>query len=197
MKRPLPKRRIILILAISLAGWLIVLGCSIWSFGNEDHAKPSDCAVVLGAAVYGAEPSPVFKERIKHAVFLYRTGVVSKIIFTGGYGYGESDAESSVAAAYAIREGVPSSAVLTETKSHTTHENLIEAKALMSAISLRTAILVSDPLHMKRSALMAHDLGISAVTSPTPTSRYRSLKSRLEFLGREIYFYHHYRFTGN
>jgi uncharacterized SAM-binding protein YcdF (DUF218 family) len=195
MKKPFSKRRVVLILAIALAGWLTAVGFSIWSFGNEDHAKPSDCAIVLGAAVYGTEPSPVFEERIKHAISLYRAGTVSKIIFTGGFGEGASHAESSVAANYAIRKGVPASAVLTETKSRTTRGNLVEAKALMS--TLHTAILVSDPLHMKRAALMAHDLGISAVSSPTPTSRYRSLKSKLGFLVREIYFYHHYRATGN
>lgn len=197
MKRPLSKWRVVLILAIALAGWLTALGASIWSFGNEDHAKPSDCAIVLGAAVNGDQPSPVFEERIKHAVALYRAGTVSKIIFTGGVGKGASHAESTVGADYAIREGVPASAVLTETNSRTTRENLIEAKDLMSVASLRTAILVSDPLHLKRSALMARHLGILAVTSPTSTSRYRSLKSRLGFLAREVYFYHHYRFTGN
>jgi len=197
MKMPLSKRRVVLILALALTGWMIALGGSIWSFGNEDHAKPSDCAIVLGAAVYGDQPSPVFEERIKHAVALYRAGTVSKIIFTGGFGAGASHAESTVGADYAIRQGVPPSALLTETRSHTTHENLIEAKSLMSAASLRSAILVSDPLHLKRSARMASDLGIAAVTSPTPTTRYRSLKSRLGFLGRELYFHHHYRFTGN
>jgi uncharacterized SAM-binding protein YcdF (DUF218 family) len=197
MKKPFPKRRIFLILAIALAGWFMVLAVSIWSFGNEEHAQPSDCAIVLGAAVYGERPSPVFEERIKHAVTLYQAGTVSKIIFTGGFGKGASHAESIVGAAYAFREGVPPSAVLTETKSQTTRENLVEAKALMAEASLHSAILVSDPLHLKRSALMARDLGIPAVASPTPTSRYRSWKSKLGFLVREIYFYHHYQVTGN
>jgi uncharacterized SAM-binding protein YcdF (DUF218 family) len=197
MKKASIKRRILRVLAIALVGWLVTVAFSIWSFGNKDHAKPSDCAIVLGAAVYGAQPSPVFEERIKHAVTLYQAGTVSKIIFTGGFGEGASRAESTVGAAYAVHKGVPTSAVMTETKSRTTRENLIEAKALMEAESQQTAILISDPLHMKRSSMMARDLGLSAVTSPTPTSRYRSLKSKLGFLGRELYFYHHYLVTGN
>ena len=115
----------------------------------------------------------------------------------GASGDGASHAESTVGAAYAVREGVPAEAVLTETKSRTTRGNLTEAKALMSEESLHTAILVSDPLHMKRSALMAADLGIPAVTSATPTSRYRSLKSKLGFLAREVYFHHHYWIVGD
>lgn len=197
IRRRIRARRLILIGLLASGVWLIALARSIWKFGYEDHAKPSDCAIVLGAAVNGANPSPVFEERIKHALSLYRAGAVSKIIFTGGYGAGVSHAESEVGADYVIRQGVPASAVLTETKSHTTQENLVEAKALMVRESLNTAILISDPLHLKRSALMAENLGISAVTSPTPTSRFRTWQTRIPFLFRELYFYHHYRFTGH
>ena len=92
---------------------------------------------------------------------------------------------------------VPEEAVLTETKSRTTRGNLIKAQALMLEESLHTAILVSDPLHMKRSALMVGDLGIPAITSATPTSRYRSLKFKFGFLAREVYFHHHYWIVGD
>lgn len=61
----------------------------------------------------------------------------------------------------------------------------------------KSAIIVSDPLHLKRASVMADDLGISAVTSPTPSSRYRSLKTKLGFLVREVHFYNHYAVTGN
>ncbi len=179
-----------------LCGWFLLLGALIWSFGNRDHAIPSDCAIVLGAAVYGTEPSPVFEERIRHAITLYRAGMVSKILFTGGYGKGASHAEGRVGADYAIRTGVPATAVLVETRSQTTQQNLLEAKALMAEASLRTAVIVSDPLHLKRSWLIAKQLEMAAVTSPTPTSRYRSLHSRLPFLFRELYYYHFHLCTG-
>jgi len=50
---------------------------------------------------------------------------------------------------------------------------------------------------MKRAMLMANDIGITASSSPTPTSRYRSLKTKLGFLLRELYFIHHYIATGD
>ena len=61
---------------------------------------------------------------------------------------------------------------------------------------LVTAIVVSDPLHMKRALRMARDLGIEASEGPTPTSRYRSWQAKGSFLLRELYFYHHYMATG-
>jgi hypothetical protein len=43
---------------------------------------------------------------------------------------------------------------------------------------------------------MAADIGIEAVTSPTPTSRYRSLGAKVNFLAREVFYLHGYWFTG-
>lgn len=176
--------------------WLAILGTDIWIYGTTDRAVKSDCAIVLGAAAYGAQPSPVFEERIRHAIDLYRTGLVAKIIFTGGYGTGADHAESEVAAAYAARAGLPPADMFVELRSRTTQQNLAEAKLLMEAHDWKTAILVSDPLHMRRAAWMAADLGISAVSSPTPTSRYRSCRTKLQFLRHELYYWHHYLFTG-
>ena len=176
--------------------WLAVLGTAIWIYGATDRAVKSDCAIVLGAAAYGSQPSPVFEERIRHALDLYRTGLVAKIIFTGGYGTGADHAESEVAAAYAARAGIPAADVFMELRSRTTQQNLAEAKILMETHGLKTAILVSDPLHMRRAAWMAADLGISAVSSPTPTSRYRSFKTKFRFLRHELYYWHHDLFTG-
>jgi len=174
--------------------WVVYTGISIWYYGNQDHAQQSDAIIVLGAAVSGNQPSPVFSERINHAITLFQQGKAPTIIFTGGLGNGKSHTESEVAATYAANNGIPKSAILTETRSRTTRQNLIEAKLLMDANALKAAIIVSDPLHLKRAVMMAKDLGLSAVTSPTPTTRYRSLKPKLDFLFREMYFYNHYLF---
>lgn len=57
----------------------------------------------------------------------------------------------------------------------------------------QSAIIVSDPLHMKRSMVMAKDHGIKAFSSPTPTTRYVSLESKIPFLVREEFFYIGYK----
>ena len=194
MKRSL---KFLLVLLLSLIAWLSFITFQIWNYADKDFSKPSDAIIVLGAAVNNDQPSLVFKERINHAITLYEQGVAPVIIFTGGYGAGESYAESEVAAAYALSNGVKEAALLIETSSRTTKENLKEAKQLMAKNELSTAVLVSDPLHMKRAVKMAGDLGMSVVSSPTPTSRYRSLKTKFGFLLREVYFYNHYLITKN
>lgn len=195
MIRLLLKTLIWLLVIVCL--WLIATAANIWIYGEQDHSKPADCVIVLGAAAYHKNPSPVFKERINHAISLYQQGLVSTIIFTGGYGSGAAYAESEVGKNYAIGQGVNGADILTEFQSRSTLDNLIEAKALMASVGLTTSIIVSDPLHLKRAAALAADLGISTVTSPTPTSRYRTFKTKFEFLLREVYFYNLYLFTRN
>ncbi len=184
-------------LLLPLTAWLILLALQIDATGNVHHPGPADAAIVLGAAVNGAAPSPVFRERIRHGVTLYRTGRVRKLILTGGYGEGAPRAESQVARALAIRAGLPAHAILIETRSRTTQQNMAEAKRLMDGHRLTSALIVSDPLHMKRALRMARGTGIAAYGAPTPTTRYRSWKSKTGFLLREVCFYNHYLVTGN
>lgn len=176
--------------------WLCLFSYRLWSFGNTDHAVKSDCAIVLGAAVHGAEPSAVFEQRIRHGIALYNDGVVKNLLFTGGLGRGATLAESTVARDYALRAGLPASAIQLETTSRTTRENLIEAKAVMAREGWVSAVIVSDPLHLRRASIIADNIGIQAVTSPTPTSQYRSFGARLKFLLRELYFCHQYLVFG-
>jgi uncharacterized SAM-binding protein YcdF (DUF218 family) len=159
--------------------------------GNRDQAAASDTIIVLGAAAYDARPSPVFEERIRHGVALYQRGLAPKLIFTGGFGgRGARFAESQVGRRYALRAGVPEGAILIETHSRNTRENLDQAALLMRAHRLRRAIVVSDPLHISRALRLCEEIGIVCLGSPTPTTRYRSFATRWPFLVNEVYFFH-------
>jgi uncharacterized SAM-binding protein YcdF (DUF218 family) len=180
---------------VSLA-WLFAVGASIVVAGRDSAPGNADAAIVLGAAAYPSGPSPVFEERIRHGLELYRAGRVHRLIATGGHGNDATYSESETAKAWLIKQGVPAGAILTETRSHTTRQNLVEAQRIMREQHLSSAFIVSDPLHMKRAMAMARDLGMDAKSSPTPTTRYRSLSSQAGFLLREIYFIHHYWLIG-
>ncbi|MCA1992410.1 MAG: YdcF family protein [Coleofasciculus sp. S288] len=169
---------------------------SIYVYGNTPYVGKADAAIVLGAAAWGNQPSPVFRERINHGINLYNSGNIRSLIFTGGKGESDEPAESVVAKRYAIANGVPEANILTETESRTTWQNLYYAKQVAVAHQLKRVLIVSDPLHLKRAVLMAQDLGMDAYPSPTPTTRYRSLKSKLQFLARETYFYFVYLLFG-
>lgn len=173
--------------AVLYTSWQIV---SINRYGFRDDGRSADCAIILGTAAWHDKPSPVFKERINHAIKLYREGRVKALVLTGGFGEGASFSESQVARTYCLERGIPAEALFLETKSRTTVENLTEAKKLLEAEGFRTALIVSDPWHLKRGVLVAQRQGIDAYQSGTETSRYESSKSRRQFVMRELYLYH-------
>jgi uncharacterized SAM-binding protein YcdF (DUF218 family) len=162
------------------------------SYGKSARPVKADAAIVLGAASYGDRPSPVFRERINHAIWLYRKGFVKKIIFTGARDSRNEPAASAVASKYAAGRGVASGDILCEDRSTTTEENLSGARQLAERNGLADFLIVSDPLHMKRSMMLAENLGMSVHPAPTPTTRYRGIGSRLTFLAREVYYYETY-----
>ena len=170
--------------------WLAAVAAWIVWVGQRDQAAAADAIIVLGAAAYDARPSPVFEERIRHGLDLYQRGYAPVLIFTGGYGNGARFAESQVARRYALKHGVPESAILIESSSRTTRQNLEQARKLMQQRGLHRVIVVSDPLHMSRALRLSRELGIDAVGSPTPSTRFRTVHTQWRFLLQEVYFFH-------
>lgn len=162
---------------------------SIVMYADRDEAAPADCIIVLGAGTDGKMPNPVFRERLHHAVTLYKGGYSDTIVLTGGYSPGNEQSDACIAGAYLLSLGIPEDAILLEERSTITQENLEYSREIMENEGFSTCILVSDPLHTKRSMTMAKDYEIDALPSPTPTTRYRTWRTKLPFLARETFFY--------
>ncbi len=173
------------IAVISINGAALAFDVYFYSFVSDRN--PADAAIVLGAEVRDGKPTPVFAERIKHAVNLYKSKQVKMIIFTGGVGENDRLAESMVAKEFALRAGIPEQNILCETSSTITVENLRGAKEIVQSLGLQRVLIVSDPLHMRRSVFLARDFGMDAYPSPTPTSLYKGFLKKMEFLLRETY----------
>ena len=180
---------------------LLVVGCFVvaWQivqFSGRVSDASADAAVVLGAAAWGNKPSPVYRERINAAIFLYQQGRVRWIIFTGGTPRPGYPSEAEVGRQFSAVHGIPVSAMLVDVESRNTWENLKHAKALMAPAGIRTVLLVSDPLHMKRAMAMATDLDLQAQSFPTSSSRFLSWMTWGKFLWRETWLYIEYMVFG-
>lgn len=174
---------------LALASVFVGIAGTIQQFSLENQTQKADAAIILGAATDGLEISPVFRERINHGIELYRNNVVRALIFTGGKGQGKDISEAYAAKLYAMKNGVDEADIFIEENSHITQDNLKNAMEIMRKNNLASALVVSDPLHMKRAMLMAEFFGINAFSSPTQTSMYKSFKTQLPFLARETFFY--------
>ncbi len=154
---------------VAIAAWVVsVTSVVIW--GSRDLARPADAIVVLGAAQYSGRPSPVLKARLDHAVQLWKSGMASWLILTGGRGRGDTTSEAAVGRRYAVRAGVADTAILLEGEGRTTDASLKAVAAILDSRGMRDAILVSDPFHMLRLQILARQYGMRPYTSPTRTS---------------------------
>ncbi|MDG2324451.1 MAG: YdcF family protein [Akkermansiaceae bacterium] len=189
------RRILILILILSLA----YVGGQLWDIhrvGHLDRNRTADCAIVLGAAAWHDKPSPVLRERLNHAIELFKSKRVNALILTGGFGKGADFSESKVSFDYCLSQGVPASAIRVESESTKTYENLSEAKKILQKEGWKNALLVSDPWHLKRARRMADDLDVKVYASATKSTRFQSTEAKARFLFQEFYMYHNYLFTG-
>lgn len=187
------RTKILIGIAILILCYIAINSINICLFSTKEQKCEADVAIILGASTYNGKVSPVYQERMNHGIALYNEGYVQKLIVTGGVGQDNDESDAYIAKQYAVSQGVPDTDILTEDSSTITQENLENSKVIMEENGYDTAIIVSDPLHMRRSMLIAKDAGITAYSSPTPTSKYVSLKTQIPFLAREVFFYIGYK----
>ena len=175
-ERPRPHRPYRKFFAVLLAVLLAMVVCAwtvsalnvIW-YASRDRAVRSDAIIVMGAAQYRGRPSPVLRARLDHAVGLYAQGFAPRLVLTGGIAEGDTASEASVSRAYALRAGVPDSAILLENDGRTTGQSVRAVADLLRARGMDKVVMVSDPFHVFRASIVARRSGLAAVTSPTTT----------------------------
>ncbi|MBZ9752436.1 YdcF family protein [Deinococcus sp. HMF7604] len=166
--------------ALLVAGFLLTPGLR-----APSAAVPYPTLVVLGAAQYAGHPSPAFQRRLDHALKLYRAGGVRAVVVTGGRRPGDPYTEGGVGTAYLNEHGVPGRALIAETRSRTTIENLRNAR---TSLPPRTPVtLVTDEAHAPRALALARALGLEANVSASPlstqVSRVYLLREKLALMG--------------
>ena len=139
----------------------------------------------------GSQPLPGYVRadaaRINHAITLYQSHRVEKIIFTGGTPKKGYMTEAEVGRRYALKQGIPAHNILFENTSRNTYENIRNIRPILRAEGIGSIIIVSDPYHLARALEIASDLDIEAYISATPTTRFDQSKEKNKFLLQESY----------
>jgi uncharacterized SAM-binding protein YcdF (DUF218 family) len=167
-------RRLLVGSALAAALLWVTSFLAVVSAAGRDSAAPADAIVVLGAAQYNGQPSPVFRARLDHAAELWRRGVAPLVIVTGGVGRGDSLSEASVGRNYLLRSGLPDSVLLVEATGRATAPSMRAAATVLRAAGGSRAVLVSDGFHMLRLVVVARRFRLTPFGSPAPQSPIRS-----------------------
>ncbi len=169
MKRLLQRRWFRVLIVVLAVGYILVTigALFIYEYGQADHEIPSDVIVVLGGGTKpDGSPSASTIRRTQHGAALYHRGLAPYILCTGTYTQRHPKSEAQACAEVAQQEGVPASAILMEERSSTTEENAIEARKVMDAHRLKTALLVSDNYHLLRASMLFERQGVAVALSP-------------------------------
>ena len=151
---------------------------------------PVDTLLVMGAAQYDGVPSPVFARRLDKALELYRAGCAPRILVTGGNKPGDRFTEGEAGVRYLGEHGVPEHALLSETESRSSFQNLSFSRPLIAGDRL---LIVTDDLHAPRTKLLAKHLGLEAEVATVPTHGPRLSYRLREVAGVTAYLLGFYR----
>jgi uncharacterized SAM-binding protein YcdF (DUF218 family) len=161
-------RAVAVLLLLALLGFAL-LAWQIDRLGSQDHARPADAIVVLGARVnQDGTPGSDLTSRTYHAVDLWQAGSATHIICTGGF-RDEPLSAASVCKRFAVELGVPAELVLVADGSTNTIEDAQVTAKVLAERGWHSVVLVSHPLHLYRARWLFRRAGIDAVTSPTST----------------------------
>jgi uncharacterized SAM-binding protein YcdF (DUF218 family) len=150
--------------------YLAVTFVQVWQASRQDQARPVQAIVVLGSAQYNGVPSPDLRARLNHAYDLWKRNLSDVIVVTGGKQPGDRVSEATASADYLAAKGVPQEAILREVSGRNSWQSLESTAAFLMARQRTTVLLVSDPFHDKRIALIAGELGLKPYVSPTRSS---------------------------
>ena len=136
----------------------------------SSHASAS-AIVVMGAAQYTGQPSPVLKARLDHAADLYDRGVAPMIVVTGGKKPGDRITQGLTGFDYLRGRGIPESDIKVEVQGTNSYEELSAAALILQqANQPADVLLVSDPYHSLRISQIAEQVGLTPHVSPASTS---------------------------
>jgi vancomycin permeability regulator SanA len=159
--------RIAVVLTALLVVYVGVTFVQGYRASRHDGARAADAIVVLGAAQYDGRPSPVLRDRLDHALELYRAGFAEEILLTGGRQAGDRFTEATTGYNYLRNVGVPDSALLKEVDGTSTWDSLSAAARILRERNETDVILVTDGYHSLRVDAIADDLGLDASVSPS------------------------------
>lgn len=140
-----------------------------WESTIEDPDS-IDILIVLGAGVWGDQPSPQLKLRIETASAVYAHNPNMILIVSGGQGPDELISEAQAMRDALIDLDVPAESIFLEAQSTSTVENLRFSKRILNDLDLENPAvgIVTTDFHMYRAKMLARRFGIVAQGQSSP-----------------------------
>lgn len=150
--------------------------------GRREKPNYSDVGIVLGAYTDGYRPSRPLQSRLRVAIRLFREGVVTALIVSGGKGDDETVSEARSMTRFLVMNGLPYEAIVEEPMSRDTWENLKNSQQIMTRCGFKNAVIMTSDYHLPRALAAARHLGMTVSGAPAI-----SRKHEHRFAVREVF----------
>lgn len=151
------------------AGILLAAPVVTYPQAARQKRKRADVIIIPGhPATAAGKETPLLKAVLDQAVKLYRRGLASYILVSGGAIHTPA-VEADVMAQGLIKRGIPRAAIIRERRARHTGENFALAQPLLANLQLTRAIVVTSTWHMRKASFYARKYGIRHTTSVAPT----------------------------
>lgn len=155
-------------LGLGLGAYLAALGYVVLNM-DRSTLQQADVALVLGSRVYhGERLNPCLVMRVEEGVRVVRQGWARWLVVSGGPDRETGTVEAQAMASIAARLGLPQERIVLEPKARSTYQNLRFTRQIMEERGWNTVVIVSEPFHLPRAALMARRLGLEFALAPSP-----------------------------
>ncbi len=125
---------------------------------EEFEEKNVDCVMVLGAGVWGDDPSHMLEERLNRGIEVYNSDCTNRLLMSGDHGREEYD-EVNVMKNFAIECGAIPDEVFMDHAGFSTYESMYRARDVFDVDSL---VIVTQKYHLYRAIYDARKLGLEA-----------------------------------
>jgi uncharacterized SAM-binding protein YcdF (DUF218 family) len=125
---------------------------------QHDETRPAGAAIVVDSTSDGRVAAPA----LDRVMLLHRRGTIGRIILAGS-------SDMAAAQRYLTERGVPGEVVVLSEPEPTLTGRLEQVAGVARANGIAAVLLVAEPPEMLRSLKIAHDSGLIAYASPTPS----------------------------
>lgn len=157
--------RILIVLFIICASVPLIINLYVISYASqyilsveECDSTATDCVMVLGAGVYGDDPSDMLEERLNKGLAVYNTNCTDRLLMSGDHGRTEYD-EVNTMKDYAVNAGAVPDKVFMDHAGFSTYESMYRAR---DVFEVKSMVIVTQKYHLYRAIFNARKLGIEA-----------------------------------
>lgn len=140
----------------------VFLEAQILYYANQKPQKNADYLIVLGCKVQGTRVSRSLRYRLEAAFTYAEENPETKIIVSGGQGFGEDISEAEAMYRWLTDKGIEQERILMEAHSTNTYENMKFSRSLIekeAAVEEARVVVVSNGFHICRALKLGQKQG--------------------------------------